>query len=273
MDWFFAAENIATRRRSPDSSNSLMRRFGQIFLEYRRILIPMDSAVRVRSPVCLTDVQKRRRWFERTRRTVALLPSASSGNQAPETALAAAVLGFQPGSIGCVRLEGTEILDCGCEALALYEMPRRQRVGLAAFEDRMDDIGRQVGKPQNPADTTWRTCGCGNDFGWCCAHGIQARRRRGCSISLAGRIRTLAAAKKIIVQGGHWVNGPASLPGKARPDGVKRAHLVQCGKMLVSQSFGYTDTQPDLERASETVVGAVVRFATNHSAAATASSR
>jgi hypothetical protein len=25
-------------------------------------------------------------------------------------------------------------------------------VGLAAFEDRMDDIGRQVGKPQNPAD-------------------------------------------------------------------------------------------------------------------------
>jgi hypothetical protein len=131
---------------------SLMRRFGQIFLEYRRILIPMDSAVRVRSPVCLTDVQKRRRWFERTRRTVALLPSASSGNQAPETALAAAVLGFQPGSIGCVRLEGTEILDCGCEALALYEMPRRQRVGLAAFEDRMDDIGRQVGKPQNPAD-------------------------------------------------------------------------------------------------------------------------
>jgi hypothetical protein len=25
-------------------------------------------------------------------------------------------------------------------------------MGLAAFEDRLDDIGRQVGKPQNPAD-------------------------------------------------------------------------------------------------------------------------
>jgi hypothetical protein len=35
----------------------------------------------------------------------------------------------------------------------------------------------------------------------------------------------------------------------------------------------YADTQPELGRASETVVGAVDRFATNHSAAAAASSR
>src|SRR6202035_5239664 len=46
-------------------------------------------------------------------------------------------------------------------------------------------------------------------------------------------------------------------------------------KILVSQArwCGYADTQPELGRASETVVGAVDRFATNHSAAAAASSR
>lgn len=50
-------------------------------------------------------------------------PSASSGNQVPETAFTA-VLGFQPDSIGCVRLEGAEFLDYGCEALTLHDMSR-----------------------------------------------------------------------------------------------------------------------------------------------------
>ena len=51
--------------------------------------------------------------------------------------------------------------------------------------------------------------------------------------------------------------------------------LSRARARLVSQArwCGYADTQPELGRASETVVGAVDRFATNHSAAAAASSR
>ncbi len=41
------------------------------------------------------------------------------------------MLGFQPDSIGCVRLEDAKVLDCGCDALALHEMPRGVAMGVA----------------------------------------------------------------------------------------------------------------------------------------------
>jgi hypothetical protein len=44
----------------------------------------------------------------------------------------------------------------------------------------------------------WRIHSCGKDFGWRCVRGTPNSRRRSCSICLAGRIRTLELAKKII---------------------------------------------------------------------------
>jgi class 3 adenylate cyclase len=55
------------------------------------------------------------------------LLDASLGNQAPKAALAA-MLSFQPGGIRLVRLEDGEVLDHGCEACALHEMPRGMAV-------------------------------------------------------------------------------------------------------------------------------------------------